>query len=109
MLWETEEGQLVRYRCRVGHAWTSDALLSTQAEQLDQALWTALRALEENASLTQAMARRARKRGNEALAAKFEQDAKVARHRAQVIKDALLSGVPSASAPTEEDGAKRIG
>jgi two-component system chemotaxis response regulator CheB len=95
VLWETEEGTLLRYRCRVGHAWSGEALLGSQAEQLDQALWTALRALEENASLTLSLAKRARKRGNEILAARYERDAETAHRRAQVIRDALLSGLAS--------------
>ncbi len=95
VLWETEDGTLLRYRCRVGHAWSGEALLGSQAEQLDQALWTALRALEENASLTHALARRARKRGNTSLAEKYERDAHTAHRRAEVIRDALLSGLAS--------------
>ncbi|HYD53682.1 MAG TPA: chemotaxis protein CheB, partial [Gemmatimonadaceae bacterium] len=49
VLWAIADDDLPRYRCRVGHAWTQDALLMQQAETLDVALWTALRALEENA------------------------------------------------------------
>ena len=100
VLWEIQDGELQRYRCRVGHAWTADALLTSQADQLDQALWTALRALEENAALTDNMAQRARSRGNDLLAAKFERDARTARHRAHVIQQALLAGIPAAAEPS---------
>jgi two-component system, chemotaxis family, protein-glutamate methylesterase/glutaminase len=108
VLWEIEDGKLVRYRCRVGHAWSADGLLTSQAEQLDQALWVALRALEENVSLTESIAKRARTRGNDLLAAKYERDARSAQRRAQVIRDALLAGVTSAS-PSESEGKKAIG
>jgi two-component system chemotaxis response regulator CheB len=100
VLWEIEDGQFVRYRCRVGHAWSGEALLGSQIEQLDQALWTALRALEENTTLTETLAERARKRGNEVLVARYERDASNARQRARVIRDALLAGTP-VSAPAE--------
>jgi two-component system chemotaxis response regulator CheB len=108
VLWEMEDGDFVRYRCRVGHAWTAEGLLTSQAEQLDEALWTALRALEENVTLTESLANRARKRGNEMLAAKYERDARTAERRAQVIRDALLAGIPAA-APAEKEGAKKTG
>ena len=47
-LWETREGALVHFRCRVGHAYTAESLLAHQADQLEAALWTALRSLEEH-------------------------------------------------------------
>jgi len=36
-----------RFRCRVGHAWTEEALLSAHGDRLEQALWTAYRIVEE--------------------------------------------------------------
>ena len=89
-LWELREGDLVRFRCRVGHAWTSDALLASQTETLDAALWTALRALEESAALSQQLSERARKRGNERLAERLADNATVATRRAATIRGVLV-------------------
>ena len=100
-LWELREGNLVRFRCRVGHAWTSEALLASQAETLDAALWTALRALEESASLSQQLADRARTRGNLRVAERLADNATLASRRADVIRDVLLSD--RAPAPDEEN------
>ena len=55
VLWEVKDEELVRFRCRVGHAYSDEALLVHQAEQLEAALWSALRAwrsipLSRNAS-----------------------------------------------------------
>jgi two-component system chemotaxis response regulator CheB len=90
-LWELREGNLVRFRCRVGHAWTSEALLASQAETLDAALWTALRALEESASLSQQLSERARARGNSRVAERLSDNATLAMRRADIIRDVLLS------------------
>lgn len=89
-LWELREGNLVRFRCRVGHAWTSEALLASQAETLDAALWTALRALEESASLSRELAERARSRGHDRLAERMTDHAILAERRASTIRDVLL-------------------
>ena len=88
-LWELRDGDLVRFRCRVGHAWTSDALLTSQSETLDAALWTALRALEESASLSLQLAERARKRNNSRLAERMADNAELARRRAETIREVL--------------------
>lgn len=89
-LWELREGDLVRFRCRVGHAWTSDALLASQSETLDAALWTALRALEESAALSKQLAERAHIRGNSRLAERLGDAAAIALRRAETIRNVLL-------------------
>lgn len=89
-LWELREGDLVRFRCRVGHAWTSDGLLASQAETLDAALWTALRALEESTALSRQLADRARRRGHARLAERMADNAELASQRAQIIRSVLL-------------------
>ena len=90
-LWELREGDLVRFRCRVGHAWTSEGLLATQAETLDVALWTALRALEESAALSRQLAERAESRGNTRLAERMAGHATLASRRAEIIRNVLIA------------------
>ncbi len=47
VLWEVEDGPVLRFRCRVGHAWSAESLLAQQADGVEGALWMALRALED--------------------------------------------------------------
>lgn len=47
------------YRCRVGHAWTAEALLSARDNELEGALWVAVRSLQEKARLARDMAGKA--------------------------------------------------
>jgi two-component system, chemotaxis family, protein-glutamate methylesterase/glutaminase len=90
VLWEIRDGDFVRYRCRVGHAWTSDALLGEQGESVDAALWVAFRALEENAALSRQIASRHRSRGATSLADRFDAQAETIEMRARVIRDTLM-------------------
>jgi two-component system chemotaxis response regulator CheB len=59
-LWELRDGDLLRFRCHVGHAFSSESLMAEQSEELENALWAALRSLEENAALSLRMGQRER-------------------------------------------------
>jgi len=94
-LWETREGALVHFRCRVGHAYTAESLLAHQADQLEAALWTALRSLEEHAALSRRLAARAGARGHSHSASAFTEQAMDAEHHASTIRNVLSTGLNS--------------
>ena len=90
VLWEIRDGEFTRFRCRVGHGWTSEALLSQQGETLDDALWTALRALEESAALSRQIAARYVARRMDGMAARFVDQAESLERRASVVREVLV-------------------
>lgn len=98
VLWEFHEGELLRFRCRVGHAWSADSLLAQQSDGLEAALWSALRALEEQSTLADRMATRAKTRGYETSAAEFAARARDATVHAEVIRRVLTSRRPEPAA-----------
>ena len=89
VLWETEDGRLLRFRCRTGHAFGADGVLDAKAEAVETALWTAIVNLEERASLTARLAVRARNSGLADSAAQYEQASAELRGRADTIRRAL--------------------
>lgn len=101
-LWEIEEGGLARFRCRVGHGYSMETLLAEQGASLDAALWAAYRALEERAALTERMAERMRERAQPSLAARYLEQARDTRQRAEVIRRVLVTGTEEV--PVLEDG-----
>jgi two-component system chemotaxis response regulator CheB len=88
-LWELLDGDLLRFRCRIGHAYTADVLAIEQHEGLERALWIALRALEENVSLHRRIAAQARDRGDYKTGENHEEEAEQKSECARVIRDAL--------------------
>jgi two-component system chemotaxis response regulator CheB len=54
-LWEIEGERMLRFRCHTGHAFSPESLLAEQSEAVEQALYSALRALREKAQLTRRM------------------------------------------------------
>jgi two-component system, chemotaxis family, protein-glutamate methylesterase/glutaminase len=93
----------LHFRCRVGHAWSPDGLLAEQAETLESALWTALRALEESAALSTQLADRMRRRGQTAAVARFQTRASAAQRQAELIRGVLAAGKLSRGTPDQTD------
>ena len=58
-LWEVEEDGVIRFRCRVGHTYSSGSLDVSQSEALEAALCGALRSLQERARLFRRLSQRA--------------------------------------------------
>jgi len=89
-LWEREESGLLRFRCHVGHAFTGEALVEGQSAAVEQAMWTALRALEEGASLRERLSTHAADRGMTKIASDYDEQAREFESRAAVIRRALV-------------------
>lgn len=92
VLWEMQEGTMLRYRCRVGHAFTADSLMAEQSLHLEAALWAALRGLEEKAALVHRLAERARERSHTMLADRYTEQERDALQHATVLRDLILRG-----------------
>lgn len=88
-LWEVSEGELVRYRCRVGHAYSEDTMVEAQGNAMEAALWAALEALEERSELLQRIASRSSQRPR--LRQRFDRGAREAADRAAIIRRVLTA------------------
>lgn len=55
VLWQIKDGDLLRYRCHTGHAFSSAVLLAVQSAKIEETLWTALRMFEERQNLMATM------------------------------------------------------
>jgi two-component system chemotaxis response regulator CheB len=95
VLWELEDENLLRFRCRVGHAYTADGAVEAQGESIEAALWTALRALQERAQLSERVAARVGNAGAKQSRARFEALAREAREQADVIRRVLAGNGPA--------------
>jgi two-component system chemotaxis response regulator CheB len=94
-LWQIADGDLVRFRCRVGHAYTADSMVSIHSESVENALYAALRALEESASLSRLLARNAAQRNLAGTVARLEGQAAETEQQATLVRDLLLREYPA--------------
>jgi two-component system chemotaxis response regulator CheB len=101
VLWEMDDDKMLRFRCRVGHAFTASSLHAEQAEAVESALWAAMRALEEGASLARRMKQNAEKSGHAGLAARFGEREKSKMEQAELLRKVMLQAIePPVEQPT---------
>ena len=94
-LWQIDDGDLVRFRCRVGHAYTAASMVTVHSESVENALYAALRALEESASLSRLLARNAQQRGLASIVARMEDKAAETEQQATLVRSLLLREQPA--------------
>ncbi|MBD2040738.1 chemotaxis protein CheB [Microcoleus sp. FACHB-672] len=89
-LFQLQDKGLLKFRCRVGHAYSGQTLVAGQSESQEVALWAAIRSLEERAELMHKMNKNARERNHIASAQRYEVQAKEAEQRADSIRQTLF-------------------
>jgi two-component system chemotaxis response regulator CheB len=81
------------YRCHVGHAWTADSLLEARDNEIEGALWIALRSLQEKVKLSRKLAETV---GRGSLRQRYIEVADEAEHAMTVLGARLAETAPDA-------------
>jgi two-component system chemotaxis response regulator CheB len=81
--------RLLRFRCRTGHAWSAESLVAQQDTDVEEALWTALRVLEERAEMSRRLADMATANGREWSQDHFLSRASAADRSAELLRSVL--------------------
>lgn len=92
-LWEMAHGNVLRYRCHTGHAFTAEALANSAQHQLEETLWVALRMMEERKNLLASMASHGAGYGNGQQAERAEE----LKHHINRLREFLLNGTEGAA------------
>ncbi|SJZ83316.1 two-component system, chemotaxis family, response regulator CheB [Enhydrobacter aerosaccus] len=74
-LWEIRDGSMLRFRCHVGHAFNSEAVLAAYGEQIENTLTRLQRSHQERAALARRMAESERAEERHHLADELERRA----------------------------------
>jgi two-component system chemotaxis response regulator CheB len=90
VLFEREQDDFLHFRCHVGHAFSEEAMFTSQSRAVEGALWSAVRALEEKAELSRRLAEQVGRRGLRRAVTQFERTAREAEHGSNIIRQTLL-------------------
>jgi two-component system, chemotaxis family, protein-glutamate methylesterase/glutaminase len=102
-------GNFSHFRCHVGHEVSEQSLLQSQAEEIERALWTALRVLEERIELSTHVAQRASDRGNHYVVGHFQRQNDEARRNAELLRRVLAGTEQEPSITSLQDSASDQG
>ena len=89
-LFENDNPDYPHFHCRIGHAYSLNALLAGQDDALEAALWAAVRALQENADLKQRTAAMLERNGKSSNAARIREDAKAQEDQAKLLRARIV-------------------
>ncbi len=89
VMWEIDQGELIRYRCHVGHTYTAELMSLALDENLRRALGSAQRALEERVALARKLEADAQQRGQSNAAEDWRARAREYEREMNVIKQSV--------------------
>jgi two-component system chemotaxis response regulator CheB len=89
-LTEMHDGTMLRFRCHTGHAYSAEALFAEQSCDVEEALFSAVRAVDENAALARRIAERYGA-GNPRAKAEHETKAEELDKTAKVLRKLIVS------------------
>jgi two-component system chemotaxis response regulator CheB len=95
---------VLRFRCRTGHAWSAESLVAQQDTDVEEALWTALRVLEERAEMSRRLADMATTNGREWSQDHFLARASDADRSAQLLRAVLRRESSAPPLPSSATG-----
>jgi two-component system chemotaxis response regulator CheB len=102
-LWEIRDGPMLRFRCHVGHAYTADAVLAAQGDEIDRMLGTLQRAHQERAALARRMAEQERSEQRHRLADRLETRAREHDEDARLVRGLIRNGLGGTPDDKTED------
>lgn len=86
-----KEGNIIRYRCHTGHAFSIQSLFTQLGEEIDSTLMTALRTIDERIFLLQQMEQLALESQDDRCASHYAQQIKVSRQWLRQLLDMIAS------------------
>ncbi len=105
-LWQVGEESPLRYRCHVGHSFTARSLMAEQTVILENALWSAIRLMEEKADFLRRMADRRQHAQLVDAAAEFRQYADRLEREIDVLRRMTMEGVAARQLGEDEAAAE---
>lgn len=90
-IWEVQDGNLLRFQCHVGHAFSPTSMLAEQNEDLERAMWIALRSMDDSVKLLRRLADHSHAAHHDIAARRYQEAADEKQGAADLIRKVLLN------------------
>ncbi|MBV9533676.1 MAG: chemotaxis protein CheB [Bradyrhizobium sp.] len=89
VMWEIKDGDLIRYRCHVGHTYAAELMRLALDENLTRALASGLRALDDRIALAQRLHKQAQEAGRHLVADSWQRKIRDYEEEADVLRNSI--------------------
>ncbi|MGV0028243.1 chemotaxis protein CheB [Phormidesmis priestleyi] len=102
-IWQIGKSEPIRFRCHTGHSFTADVFLAEQTQNLENALWSAARVMEEKVTFLRQMSERMKDHNLERAATRYEDHAKSLDAEVALVRGIILNGFATKRTIAESD------
>ena len=92
-IWQIGDEEPLKLRCHVGHSFTGEVFAEEQSQNIESALWTAIRIMEEKVTFSRQLAERKRKQKMLKEADAYEKEAHALDNEVTKVRDLIVCGI----------------
>ncbi len=101
-IWQIGDEEPLKLRCHVGHSFTGEVFSAEQSRNVESALWTAIRIMEEKVTFSRQLAERKRNQNLLAAAAAYEREADALDEEVGKVRDLIVGGIATQRSIAED-------
>lgn len=92
-IWQIGDEEPLKLRCHVGHSFTGEVFSAEQSHNIESALWSAIRIMEEKVTFSRQLAERKRKQNLSKAADAYEKEANALDNEVIKVRDLIVTGI----------------
>lgn len=92
-IWQIGDEEPLKLRCHVGDSFTGEVFSAEQSHNIESALWSAIRIMEEKVTFSRQLAERKRKQNMLSAADAYEKGAKALDDEITKVRDLIVCGI----------------
>ena len=96
-IWQIGDEEPLKLRCHVGHSFTGEVFTAEQSQNIETALWTAIRIMEEKVTFSRQLAERKRQQNLHDESDAYEAEANAVDTAVTSVRDLIVCGVGRAT------------